>query len=113
MRTDIELLKRAAKAADLPPDGTEIDEGGPMSKGGLIFYGNGTCIDWNPLSDDGDALRLAVKLRIPLWFDDHATICNQRKCGDTGYRVETGIYDLGGYTATRRAIVLSAAEMVK
>lgn len=65
---------------------------------------------WNPLHDDGDAFRLAVQLRMPIWFDERSTTADQRKCGDHGRRVETGLYDLGGYAATRLAIVRAAAD---
>lgn len=94
--SDLELLELAARAAGLPWDQWVVD-GDPS---------------WNPLLDDGDALRLAVKLRMPLWFDsDTSVIANQRNCGDSGWRVETGANDQGGYAATRRAIVRAAADM--
>jgi hypothetical protein len=53
--TDRELLEQAAKAA-----------GAERLKG---TYENGWWLDdgwWNPLTDDGDALRLAVKLRMDM-----------------------------------------------
>jgi hypothetical protein len=57
MKTDHELLELAAKAA---------------GNGAEWYAGLGMCIDnglamprqWNPLTDDGDLFRLAVKLRI-------------------------------------------------
>lgn len=55
---DRELLELAARAADE----------------GIVFYGG--CLraqtgrEWNPLADDGDAFRLAVKLRIDVGFHD-------------------------------------------
>ncbi|WP_395026558.1 hypothetical protein [Comamonas odontotermitis] len=94
--SDLELLELAARAAGLPWDQWVVD-GDPS---------------WDPLLDDGDALRLAVKLRMPLWFDtETSVIANQRNCGDSGIRVETGVNDLGGYAATRRAIVRAAADI--
>lgn len=63
---------------------------------------------WRPLTDDGDALRLAVKLRM------HVLI---------GEQVVTAVYDAGHVhtedvgsdrlAATRRAIVMTAAEIGK
>ena len=63
---------------------------------------------WNPLTDDGDALRLAVRLRM------HVLI---------GEQVVTAVYDAGHsrtedvasdrLAATRRAIVRAAAEIGK
>ena len=64
---------------------------------------------WNPLTDDGDALRLAVKLEIDV---DHilgevATICTNLKNMDFVYED----YRDDPYAATRRAIVRAAAEI--
>lgn len=65
MGTDRELLERAAKAAGLVvhdqsstglwvyPIGSE-----------LIWEGEYPIFNWSPLNDDGDALRLAVRLGI-------------------------------------------------
>lgn len=106
---DRELLELAAKAAGYE---VEFDYAGVAHN----HEGSGATswAQWNPLTDDGDALRLAVKLRIPIWFDtDMSVIANQRNCGDLGCRVETGASDLGGYAATRRAIVWAAAELGK
>ena len=52
--TDRELLELAAKAA-----GVDI-EWQPCG----WAHDNETGCEWNPLTDDGDALRLAVKLRL-------------------------------------------------
>ena len=63
---------------------------------------------WNPLADDGDALRLAVKLRLDI--DHHQFSVNVWD----GY-IGTGRIPSGDdpYAATRRAIVRSAAEIGK
>ena len=79
---DKEMLIAAAKAA-----GIEVVT--PT----MLEYGK-----WNPLEDDGDALRLAVKLGIDIskaqldYYDKHST---------------------DPYGATRRAIVRAAAEIGK
>ena len=97
--TDHELLELAAKAAgyafrkEISPIGIDL------------FY-----VDdhhWNPLTDDGDALRLAVKLCLVI--TSH------------GESVEVWIGDIeceefcnnDPYAATRRAIVRAAAEIGK
>lgn len=57
--------------------------------------------DWNPLTDDGDALRLVVRLKqLGLW--------NKPYTGEAldGWREDP-------YAATRRAIVRAAAEIGK
>ena len=83
--TDSELLKFAAKAAGMT--------------GNLAW--------WNPLDDDGDALRLAVKLNLHvLRFDNMTTVrkigtdfgCDERDDGDPS-------------AATRLAIVRVADEI--
>jgi len=69
---------------------------------------------WNPFGDDGDALRLAVKLDIVIWE------CSQYNCALTEIRygknqgeVTEPIQDEDRYAATRRAIVRAAAEIGK
>lgn len=68
---------------------------------------------WSPFADDGDALRLAVKLRLHLSFDLYG--------GET-YAVATPSGTHQGYdapcgddpcAATRRAIVRAAAQLAK
>lgn len=97
--TDRELLELAAKAAGIivEPDGR-------------FQFPHGL---WNPLTDDGDALRLAVKLGMRVSCDQY---------GDTSVTVEYGelmdviAHELTGtnaYDATRRAIVRAAAEIGK
>lgn len=63
MTTDRELLVAAAKAA-----GMEIDWDGNRALVCVMFRGHlPNWHDWNPLADDGDALRLAVALNIPVY----------------------------------------------
>lgn len=65
-------------------------------------------VEWNPLDDDGDALRLAVIVRAviePKEFGVEAWVFENR--------VSSGIVNYGDdpYAATRRAIVRAAAEI--
>jgi hypothetical protein len=63
---------------------------------------------WAPLEDDGDALRLAVKLKIDITFDgfeDDSVLASW----DTEWVMED--YKDDPYAATRRAIVRAAAEI--
>jgi len=98
--TDEELLETAARAAGLP----EI----AWTSGAWTFGEKSECRPgngdvWNPLTDDGDAMRLAVKLGLAI--DTHAT----RVCyGETVDIDEPGFRDAA---ATRRAIVRAAAEI--
>jgi len=98
--TDIELLKLAAKAAGYDWLGM-WDE-----KRGYLWDGEGWSFD--PLRDDGDAFRLAVKLGIDIgWFG----VNKAEKAGVA--LVHEDVVDLGGdpYAATRRAIVRAAAKI--
>ena len=81
--TDRELLERAARAYW----GDEIDDVCSirwLETDQAIGYTHGDNQDhngedrefvWNPLTDDGDALRLAVKLRMTVDFDVDAEGC--------------------------------------
>ena len=84
--TDKELIELAAKAAGIDIRWKEWV----------------TDKEWNPLTDDGDALRLAVKLGLfesGQWWDKVM-----------GYRFEYEGED-DPYAATRQAIVRAAAEI--
>lgn len=67
--------------------------------------------EWNPLTDDGDALRLAVKLGIGVLFDlqDEKVTAYEQMPHD-GYHVEFAD-EQEPAAATRRAIVRAAAEL--
>ena len=65
-------------------------------------------LGWNPLIDDGDALRLAVKLEMFL----DLTIA-MRKHADVDANTSTEDCNNDPYAATRRAIVRAAAKIGK
>ena len=101
MKTDLELLTLAAKAANIHWDkDAEVWFAKPFVRS-----------DWNPLQDDGDALRLAVKLR--LHVDHHANglevwVINR------GRRVTMRVFEESSVdhcADTRRAIVRAAAHI--
>jgi hypothetical protein len=105
--TDRELLELAAKAAGKP-----IRWDGDVCVLIDPDWSSDKCSAWNPLTDDGDALRLAVKLGIaiqlhPAWIYARAVMPN-----DHYQWME--ITEGWGNTkdpnaATRRAIVRAAA----
>ena len=78
--TDKELIELAAKAAGYPPDDSAWDDE-----------------IWNPFEDDGDALRLAVKIK---WVPSRVEVVGLSMNEDP-------------YAAARRAIVRAAAEIGK
>lgn len=118
--TDRELLELAAKAAGL--NLAEYRE----ERNSMYFPFPSELTDghwWNPLTDDGDALRLAVRLGIgvtpyPIFAKPkHSVIAKIYQSHLDLYRgVSTAIeiielYNNDQYAATRRAIVRAAAEI--
>ena len=103
MSTDRELLEAAAKAA-----GIELVWRN-FSNVPNLFKGLSSDEIWNPLTDDGDAFRLAVKLRkmpvIERWSDGHDWVFIP---GHEGGALPLGNDPLA---AARRAIVRAAAEI--
>lgn len=110
MKMNKELLKLAAKAA-----GYEVSEMNPgvnwyfeiIKDNGKFVYGHHKK-PWNPLADDGDALRLAVKLLCEIDMEE----------GCIAVRHSAGVKILEAFNhdpckATRRAIVRAAAEIGK
>ena len=78
-------------------------------------YFDGVLSRWSPLTDDGDALRLAVKVGMEFAADDEATHCafayaRVRGAGDS-HIFEPVVDD--PCKALRRAIVRAAAEIAK
>ena len=102
--TDKELLELAAKAA------------GRTNWQSKTRYVDARCDSegvpyWNPLTDDGDALRLAIKLQLGLRVPQ-STSQVYVQVGETPNAI---LEKINGdpYTATRRAIVRAAAEIGK
>jgi hypothetical protein len=100
--TDRELLEAAAKAIGLQ---YEWHQG--CGDALHLTAPDATAIYWSPLTNDGDALRLAVKRGIDIVFllgrvDAYRAglVCSEYFGDDI-------------YAATRRAIVRAAAAMVK
>jgi hypothetical protein len=97
--TDRELLEKAAKAEG---HGVYFDE-----LSGLTFMDDKfTGVLWNPLHNDGDALRLAVKLRISVYHAPLGFTLAVSVDGKTSERE-----DATTEAATRRAIVRAAAAI--
>ena len=93
------LLELAAKAA-----------GYKVHSSGKLFWvwkdSNVEWVDWNPLSDDGDALRLAIQLEMDVSFGLRGAVIEQSH----GKKIQE-LDDNDPYAATRRAIVRAAAEI--
>lgn len=118
MKTDRELLVLAAKAAGIDATGW-IDKSHEWFQGEGVAYNNeDDCQQcWNPLTGDGDALRLAVKLGLPLDFANsyYFTEGPLTKCGqqhsDDGMVPFIEVHGRDADAATRRAIVRAAAAI--
>lgn len=104
---DKEMLELAAKAAGID----WFDD--PAAKHGCGLHMKSGPF-WNPLTDDGDALRLAVKLHIniEIWNLGHV-IRASIYVKDRGHGCFQEYYIPEPYAATRRAIVRAAAEIGK
>lgn len=101
--SDRELLEMAAKAA-----GYELR----WSAEGVAYAdirAPGYWAVWNPLADDGDALRLAAKLRIDVVFAHDEVCANLVTSTDCEYFEE--LYGDDRLSATRRAITRAAAAI--
>lgn len=103
--TDRELLELAAKAAGIEFGARRFDCGLSLTENGR----HRSLPRWNPLTDDGDALRLAVKLGLDVWAHGPRTQAGNPK---TGIMLEHEHY-FDPYAATRRVIVRAAAEIGK
>jgi hypothetical protein len=100
--TNKELLEFAAKAAGLE-----------VVTPTMLKYGQ-----WNPLTDDGDALRLAVKLGLDVCIDtqleDDPSTHVVGFPDNTARTIDDVVHHNGDpYAATRRAITRAAAEIGK
>jgi hypothetical protein len=119
--TDKEILELAAKAAGFgaPKTGrtcwTESEYPRNSEKYGALWNYVGhmdTAKLWNPLTDDGDALRLAVKLEIAINPFAGKTVVAHTESGRLGHE-KWDCWDDDPYAATRRAITRAAAEIGK
>ena len=99
--TDRELLELAAKAAGID---VHID----ATQWGRFWVNDGGF--WNPLTDDGDALRLAVKLEIAVNPYAGKTVVANDDIKWFGHE-KWDCHDGDPLAATRRAIVRAAAEI--
>lgn len=115
--SDRQLLEDAAKAAGIAVEWRE-------SVKCYCYSESPYNVAWNPLADDGDALRLVVRLGIkvmpyPMWAEPkHSVIASKRVNAppDDDENTYVGpeaieVYGEDPYAATRRAITRAAAEM--
>lgn len=110
---DRELLELAAKAA-----GHLLGPEWNCYSSGIWINGNGRGDGflWNPLTDDGDALRLAIDLQMEMMLRlDSDSVMTYFEVGHNGLNVAERPSEHGGdvHAAVRMAFVRSAAEIGK
>jgi hypothetical protein len=113
--TDRELLEKAAKAAGFEKIKYDDWPGMDVRHGFTEAIWNGEQY-WNPLADDGDAFRLAVKLGLlpsifpgSTWHEGTTMVSAHNRSS-----LDLWIEEMHGtdpYAATRRAIVRAAAAI--
>ena len=107
--SDREMLEFAAKAAGIElrwhPDGTAYSDTRCSGYWGV----------WNPIADDGDAMRLMVRLRLEPRFIDNSRSNGAEPSRVTLHNVAGIVVNIDGdhLAATRRAIVRAAAAIGK
>jgi hypothetical protein len=102
-RTDKELLELAAKAAGITVLDHEYEDCSGFTY--RLSEHQKPIDSFNPLNDDGDAFRLAVKLELYIFIDDNKTHVDSHDM-----TVLERFKDCP-CSATRRAIVRAAAEI--
>lgn len=109
---DRELLELAARAAGYYDYECTSHSWNPDHDQHQVRNEHGTLVNWNPLTDDGDALRLAVKLKMTVDVNHFFNKVEVRVYSGTSmFMVVEESEEI--YAATRRAIVRAAAEIGK
>lgn len=101
---DRELLELAAKAIGYEFQFNLANAGQLFKEGEYVKF-------WNPLTDDGDALRLAVKVGINFQNESKACWVKWPLELSLNGTIHYEPHNTDPYAATRRAIVRAAAEI--
>ncbi|WP_080763571.1 hypothetical protein [Burkholderia glumae] len=108
---DRELLELAAKAAGIV--GTYVRVHQAYGDQWVEGIDTGALVFWNPLTDDGDALRLAVKLRMDIDISINAGYVSVTAHREPDERVFIVEKPGDSAEALRRAITRAAAEIAR
>ena len=108
-RTLLELAAKAYADANVNFDGLSF----VRFIGRNEDLGCNVMVTWNPLLDDGDALRLAVKLKISLQTGSNVAWASLVTPDKVGNEWIAENFNGDANAATRRAIVRAAAEIGK
>lgn len=112
---DRQLLEMAAKAAGIEVVRSRLDD--PLNLDMLVENSARNSHQrsgpWNPLTDDGDALRLAVKLQLDIeHLNDAVFAQDPSSSGCPSWSTREPV-EGDRYAATRRCIVRAAASLAK
>lgn len=109
--SDKELLELAAKAAGIVILRSRLDN--PICQDMLLAdkTDDGHAIGWNPLEDDGDALRVARAVGMTIYFDSENQFCTMEHGAINGTCAFWGEY--GDHSNMREAITWLAAQIGK
>ncbi len=102
--TDYNLLRAAAKAASI-----QVQLALGLSDADAALFHNGK--EWNPLVDDGDALRLAVRMGLNVSPYNNGIFVSRYECEPVIREAWVGDGEMSRAETTRRAIVRAAAAM--
>jgi hypothetical protein len=104
------LLERAARSIGLCVVG---DDEYTWGKGGLLIAGEGGATSWNPLTDDGDAFRLFVRLPFrTLYVSEIGVTVSWARSDGSGHGFKCDEYATehnGDLNAAARAAIVRAA----
>jgi hypothetical protein len=104
MDSDKKLIELAAKAVGIEHPGGEHCVNGPG-----VWDCKKMCW-WKPLTDDGDAFRLMISANLEVERCKDGSRVYVNEYGDAPYMLESG-YEQDIFAATRRAIVMAAADI--
>lgn len=110
MKTDRELLQLAAKTIGLELEGDLYGNPGPWMP---MYYQGKTYHPWNPLKDDGDALRLANELELNIFHSRGNAYAMESESDQSDEQIVSHRNCKDKNEAMRRAIVRVAAEIGK
>ena len=105
------LLELAATAAGWMPNNSWAWCANAGKNGAFCYRLNGEMIAWNPLDDNADAFRLAVKLRIEIAYNEDRKCVCRFWTNTKGFMAVAEQIGDDPCATTRRVIVRAAAQI--